>query len=190
MTIYLIRHGETQWNRQKLLQGSRDIPLNENGIDLARQTAEGLRRAGVRFDRVYTSPLDRAKTTARLLCPDRDLIVDERLREISFGDLEGTACPVLAEIPMPAPGGESSEEVQARAVACLRAVTADPANAGNTILLSTHGGVIRSILMHIKRIPHEDFWKGSVSKNCGVTILRAEGGDWTIAAENITFMAP
>ena len=52
MRLYLIRHGETEWNRQKRLQGSVDIPLNENGLAIARQTAEGLREAGMHFDRI------------------------------------------------------------------------------------------------------------------------------------------
>lgn len=59
MDIYLIRHGETEYNRQKRLQGVGDIPLNARGIELAEKTAEGLRE--ISFDKIYTSPLIRAK---------------------------------------------------------------------------------------------------------------------------------
>ncbi len=55
MDIYLIRHGETDWNKTKRLQGVTDIPLNACGIELAEKTAEGLK--DVPFDRIYTSPL-------------------------------------------------------------------------------------------------------------------------------------
>lgn len=187
MKLYFIRHGETDWNRQKRLQGNVDIPLNENGRAIARATALGMEKAGLHFDRVYSSPLSRARETARLLCPGQEIRVDERLREISFGDLEGTNYQVVAQLPMPAPGGESSRELQSRAMEFLGEMIADPENQGKKILISTHGAVIRSLLMYIKGIPHEDFWKGNVSKNCGVTILEAQEGKITLREENVVF---
>lgn len=89
MDIYLIRHGETDWNKEKKLQGVTDIPLNAYGIELAEKTAEGLK--DVPFDRIYTSPLIRAKKTAEIIRGNRpiDLVVKEELKEISFGDYEG-----------------------------------------------------------------------------------------------------
>ncbi|MCD7762698.1 MAG: histidine phosphatase family protein [Lachnospiraceae bacterium] len=66
MRLYIIRHGQTEWNSSYRLQGRTDVPLNENGRDLARKTGEGLTRAGVCFDRIYTSPLSRARETAEL----------------------------------------------------------------------------------------------------------------------------
>lgn len=187
MTLYWIRHGETDWNRQKRLQGNVDIPLNAQGLTIARETALGMKQAGLTFDRVYTSPLSRARATARILCPGRDLWVEERLREISFGDLEGTCYQEVSRLPMPAPGGESSQALQGRVAAFLAEVTACRENRGKRILVSTHGAVIRSLLMYIKGIPHEDFWQGSVSKNCGVTILEAQGGRITLQEENVVF---
>ena len=65
MDIYLIRHGETDYNRQKRLQGVTDIPLNAYGTELARKTSEGLKN--VPFDRIYTSPLVRARRTAEII---------------------------------------------------------------------------------------------------------------------------
>lgn len=55
MQIYIIRHGETDWNTKRLLQGATDIPLNQNGIEAARLTAEALKE--IPFDAIYTSPL-------------------------------------------------------------------------------------------------------------------------------------
>ena len=89
MTVYLFRHGETDWNKEKRLQGQSDVPLNEFGRELAVKTAEALK--GIRFGAAFSSPLCRAAETARILLGDRDvpLILDERLREIHFGECEG-----------------------------------------------------------------------------------------------------
>ena len=92
MLIYIIRHGETDWNTKRLLQGATDIPLNQNGIEVARLTAKALK--DVPFDVIYTSPLSRAVQTAEIMRRDRDIpiIPDERLKEISFGPYEGLCC--------------------------------------------------------------------------------------------------
>ena len=89
MKLYLIRLGETDWNIVKRLQGSTDIPLNENGEAIAKETCRAMN--DIHFDIIYTSPLKRAYRTAELVKGERDipLLIDERLREISFGDYEG-----------------------------------------------------------------------------------------------------
>ena len=89
MKLYMIRHGETNWNTVKRLQGATDIPLNENGEALARATCEGMK--DITLDMIFTSPLKRAYRTAELVKGERDipLIVDERIRESCFGDYEG-----------------------------------------------------------------------------------------------------
>ena len=187
MTLYLIRHGETDWNRQHRFQGSNDIPLNENGLAVARATAQGMAEVGLTFDRIYSSPLARAYETARIICPDQTIEIDDRLREVSFGDLEGEVYADVKTLPMPAPGGEDIPQLQSRVLACLEGIVADPANVGKRILVSAHGGVIRSIMMHLKNLPREEFWAGGVSKNCGVTILDVEGKNLTIREENKVF---
>ena len=90
MKLYLIRHGETDYNKMKRNQGQIDIPLNEYGRELARKTREGL--AEVPFDLCLCSPLSRARETAEIILEGRDIpiITDERLIEISFGRYEGT----------------------------------------------------------------------------------------------------
>lgn len=66
MRLYMVRHGETDWNKAKKVQGRADIPLNAYGRELAEKTAEGLR--GISFDLAYTSPLSRQKKQHRLFC--------------------------------------------------------------------------------------------------------------------------
>ena len=89
MKLYMIRHGQTEWNKEKRLQGRADIPLNAYGIQLAEETRDGL--LGVRFDIAFTSPLKRAKKTAQILLEGQEvkLIEDERIIEIGFGSYEG-----------------------------------------------------------------------------------------------------
>ena len=89
MRLYIVRHGETDWNRIHRVQGRTDIPLNDYGRRLARETAEGMKE--VRFDLGYTSPLLRAKETAQIILADRGvpLYEDSRIEELSFGSYEG-----------------------------------------------------------------------------------------------------
>ena len=92
MKIYMIRHGETDWNKKRKLQGQVDIPLNEFGRLLAKETAPAL--ADVPFAVCYTSPLKRAAETARLVLGDREvpIVPDKRIQEMSFGEFEGLCC--------------------------------------------------------------------------------------------------
>ncbi len=120
MYIYIMRHGETQWNKDGLIQGSSDIPLTDYGVKLAEITAEGFARDGIRFDRIYTSPLIRAVRTAEIIaskdlapgtCGKNDpgtggddgaaaesgMYIDDRLREMCFGHYEGTKLKELRQ---------------------------------------------------------------------------------------------
>ena len=89
MMMYIVRHGETDWNRMRRVQGHTDIALNDYGRLLARETAEGMK--GIHLDLCYTSPLSRARETAQIILGDRQIPVydDPRIEEISFGRYEG-----------------------------------------------------------------------------------------------------
>lgn len=199
MDIYLMRHGETEWNRIRRLQGIADIPLNENGIAEAKRAAEGLRE--VPFDRIYTSPLTRARQTAEIVRGDRqiEIIETDGLKEISFGEYEGLICQKEGyNIPDPdfprffedpenyrtAPGGESIQHLRERTLHFVRSVMEDPKNEGMTFLMTTHGAAIRGILSGLQDLPLKDFWSGRVHQNCGVTKIHAEGGTFRIEFEN------
>ena len=92
MVLYFIRHGETSWNVEGKMQGQTDIPLNENGIRLAQETAEGMKE--IPFDLCITSPLSRARQTAEIVLGGRKvpIIEDARIEELSFGNWEGIGC--------------------------------------------------------------------------------------------------
>ena len=202
MKIYLIRHGETDWNKLRRLQGQADIPLNEFGRQLARETEPALR--DVPFDRIYTSPLKRARETAELVTAGRNLpIIEEpRLKEMGFGEFEGLCCREEGwNIPDPgfrdffnAPekyrppkGGESFQQVSDRLESFLKELYATEELQNKTVLLSTHGAALCGILRLIKKNPMERYWDGGVHKNCAVTIVEVKDGKATILQEAGTY---
>lgn len=201
MRLYLIRHGETQWNKQKLLQGKTDNPLNENGIQVAKLTAEGLQ--DVTFDMVYSSPLCRAYETAQLVTRGRcPIVTDKRLEEIGFGIYEGYCCGregfnipdpkfrLFFENPekyQPPEGGESVKELCERSMDFLQELKENPENQGKTILISTHGATLRSMLVGIQKQPLSQFWRGGVHQNCAVSILGLEKGEFFIEQESVIY---
>ena len=85
--LYLIRHGKTALNHANVLQGRSDYPLNEEGIRQAEDAARMLK--DVHFDHVFTSPLIRAVQTAKIIAPEAEPVVDERLIEMDYGPYEG-----------------------------------------------------------------------------------------------------
>ncbi|MBP5726927.1 MAG: histidine phosphatase family protein, partial [Clostridia bacterium] len=87
--LYIIRHGKTDWNVRHKMQGRTDIPLNEEGRQMAEAAREEYR--DIHFDICFSSPLIRAKETAEILLRDRNIpiLTDDRLLEMSFGRFEG-----------------------------------------------------------------------------------------------------
>lgn len=201
MKMYIMRHGETDWNKVFRLQGRSDIPLNETGRRMAENAAKGLR--DVPFTRIYSSPLIRAYETASIVRGDRDIpiITDERIIEISFGANEGQKYdktkpgdyPELAkffrepDIYVPAEGGEAISELNARTADFIRFLADTYGNSDELILVTTHGAAIRGILSYVKGTAIRDFWKGGVQSNCGVTIMEVIDGSINIVSENVTF---
>lgn len=202
MKLYIIRHGETDWNVIKRFQGRSDIPLNEEGRRLARITSEALRE--VPFDKIYTSPLKRAYETAMIIKRDRDIPVIEepRIIEISFGEYEGLCCsrenynipdPEFMnffdkpEAYKPPKGAESIEQLKSRTADFLQEIVHNKTMENDTILVSTHGAALRGILSNLNNIRIEDFWKGGVHKNCAVTIVEVKNGQAFIIEEGKTY---
>ena len=180
MKLYIIRHGETEWNKEKKLQGQSDVPLNEYGRELAKITAEALK--DVVFDEIYASPLIRALETARIIKAERNINVktDDRLKEISFGVFEGVPSNELGEqfsnfffapeCYVPAEDGESYEELCIRAGKFLEEVIYPLKNTDKTVLIVAHGATNKALMLHLNKITIKDFWKGEFQKNCCVNL--------------------
>ena len=184
MKIYLIRHGETDWNKEGRLQGQADMALNEEGIRQAKVAAERL--SGLFFDRIYCSPLCRALVTAEIIKGDREipLAEDRRLLEIGFGRYEGRK---IAEIEQdtndpfhsffmapeqyaPPETAESFQAVYDRSRQFLRQELFPLEKRCGQVLLVAHGALNRSIVNPLAGIPLERFWELSM-ENCSVFVL-------------------
>ena len=88
MNLYVVRHGQTDWNKEGILLGNTDKELNEKGQEQAFQLKKELKR--IKFDCVITSPLDRTKETAKIITDRNDIIEHINLKERNYGELEGT----------------------------------------------------------------------------------------------------
>lgn len=163
-TVYIFRHGETDANAQKRMQGWLDVPLNTNGVAQAQALAQKL--AGVKFDCVYSSPLSRAVDTARAVVGDQQITTNGNLREWNMGDFCGhivrlTDSPADTPIDMLCdiiyapyallsnddyvpPNGESYNMFVARVRDALLDIVKN--SDGNTIAIATHTGVAKNII--------------------------------------------
>lgn len=159
LKLYLIRHGETQWNAEGRIQGHTDIELNEQGLEQARRLAARLSGEGA-FDAIYASPLRRAFHTATLIGDALQLpvIPDARLLERSLGALEGLTMSDIKEkfpqvhrawheggIRPHIPGEEARETFLERTRAFLQDVRAK--HHEGRVLVITHGGTINMLLL-------------------------------------------
>lgn len=202
MRLYIIRHGETEWNVLRRFQGRSDIPLNDEGRRLARITAEAL--SEVPFARIYTSPLKRAYETAMIIKGDRDIPVIEepRIIEIGFGEYEGLCCGKehynipdpdfmnffhKPEAYKPPRGAEGIDELKARTADFLQEIVYNKDMEHDTVLVSTHGAALRGLLSNISQVGIEDFWGSGVHKNCAVTIVEVKNGRMVITEEGKTY---
>ncbi len=200
MELYIIRHGETDWNVQKKLQGRSDTELNEYGIKLAEITSEALK--DIDFDIIYSSPLKRAYTTAEIMKRDRDipLIKDDRLIEMCFGIYEGAPA---SEVPAnfknffddPAhytapPQGETYEEVVARAQDFIDNVIVPASETMKRMMIVAHGALNRGIMISLNHEGIDKFWSGVFQRNCCVNIFEIDGNDYTMIENGKIFYEP
>lgn len=194
MLLYIVRHGETDWNTKKLFQGRTDIPLNEKGRRVAHLTKEGLK--DTKFDVAFCSPLKRAKETALILMEGRDVevIEENRLIEMSFGCYEGTPMvgnnenvdnffkrPELYQAPE---DGETIEEIFERGRDFLNELYANPDYQDSTILIATHGAMLNGLLCVIEDAPVTEYGQG-ILKNCSITKVEVTDGTPKILEKGI-----
>jgi broad specificity phosphatase PhoE len=200
MKVYLLRHGETDWNAVKRIQGKADIPLNERGREVARLTAEAMR--DIPFDVVFSSPLERACETARILSAGRGIAVrtDPRLREINFGEFEGALWKDIREKEeyaciyrffedpahyVPERGAESFESIFGRAEDFITEEVLPREKTCENMLIVAHGAFNRAFLACVRHMPKAEFWGSSRKpmKNCGVCLLEVRDGRIEILEE-------
>ena len=185
--LYLIRHGETQWNREKKYQGWSDIPLSEEGKRQALRLAERFQHIPV--DCIYASPLQRAYDTALPLARQKGLTVQrhECFKEINFGEWEGHTSVQLKEkfgAPFerfiqepylhPFPGEGSFQAVSQRIRQGLVQVWNQSQQKGEkTVVIVSHGGIIRLAVFLLLGIGMELYMKTWID-NTGITLFTFE----------------
>ncbi len=197
MELYIVRHGETVWNKAGKLQGSTDIQLNDFGRELAKITGEALKNT--RIDKIYTSPLIRAYETACLIRGDRDIpvIKDDRIKELCFGDLEGQVMNEMKKDPeshfknffeapdkyVPDENGESLEALCERTARFMDEVIIPQSNVCERIMIVGHGAMNKAIMCHIKGHGIDMLWSGGLQKNCNVIIVDYSDNKFTVIDE-------
>lgn len=162
VTIYLTRHGQTEWNIEKRLQGHGNSPLTDAGIKRAEELLKRLK--DIKIECIYTSPIERAYKTASILKGNKEieLITHDGLKEMNFGDFEGKITEeVMQENPdwdinlimqgnleMRAPNGETLAEVRERVSKAMDEIIKD--NDGKSILIVAHGITLKAIMNYFK----------------------------------------
>lgn len=195
MRLYIIRHGETDWNKAKRLQGQSDTELNDYGREIARATSEGLR--DIPFKYIYSSPLSRAYETAKILRRDRDIpiITDERLREVGFGIDEGKpyeerspGLHLFFDAPeeyVPTKEAESYHDLLARTQNFIEEIIVPMSQKEPdiTVMISGHGAMNMALITYLQHKPLSKFWDCVFQSNCAVNIFEIDGYDFTTLEE-------
>lgn len=177
MYIYLVRHGETDWNRERRIQGSTDIPLNETGRAQARATGSLLARR--RWSGIFASPLSRAMETAEIIADMVGLpapLPVPAIVERNYGAAEGCTdeeIDVLYPADVNVPGREPREAVARRVVPALVRLAEE--HHGESIIVVAHGGVIATVLAAVA--PEQPFGR---IRNGSVHSFRHDEGTLTL----------
>ena len=196
MRIFLIRHGETEWNKRNRLQGHSDTHLSPEGFHQAITLAE--HAPFQHIDAVYSSDLTRALSTANILAERFNLTTKilPELREMNYGDWEGRFISDLFKESPKAfgkfftaperchpPHGETFLECQARVMIGIREIIANHDN--QNVIVVSHGAAIRLILGAALDMPIHKMW-AIAQFNMALNVLRVDDGDLTVELVNDT----
>jgi 2,3-bisphosphoglycerate-dependent phosphoglycerate mutase len=197
--LVLVRHGESQWNLENRFTGWVDVPLTDTGRREAERAGQTLR--GMRFDRAFTSVLQRATETLDIILrgigqTDLPIERDAALNERHYGDLQGlnkaeTAAKFGAEqvhiwrrsYDVAPPGGESLKDTAARTLPYFERAIVPRLQAGENILVVAHGNSLRSIVMHLERLTREQVLELNLAT--GVPIVYDIAPDMSIRSKHI-----
>lgn len=194
--LYLIRHGETDWNATRRWQGHANVPLNDRGLRQAQLVAQRLQAEQVRFDAIYSSDLTRAYQTAWEIGAAVKVAVQllPPLREIDMGEWSGLTRDQIRERysveyrlleegqDIPRGGGETLSALRNRVLDTVDALVYH--NPDKTIVLVTHGGPIRAILKHIAGSSGMSVPPATHIGNTSITIIHCQADSWQIMSCN------
>ena len=199
--LVLLRHGQSQWNLENRFTGWVDVPLTDLGETEARRAGEKIKTAGLRFDRTFTSVLQRAIRTLELVLDvlgqtglpnERDQALNER----HYGDLQGLDKAETAKkfgdeqvrlwrrsYDVAPPGGESLENTAVRTLPYLQSNILPAVHAGQHVLVAAHGNSLRSIIMHLDGLAREEVL--SLELGTGVPVVYDLDAAGTVVSKEI-----
>ena len=169
-SVYLVRHGQTAWNKEEIFRGRTDVPLDETGLKQAELAAEYFK--GMEIDAIYSSPLSRALQTAQKIAQFHNLKVQplSGIIDMSFGDWEGRPHQEIREkdsktyrqwVEEPhlvrLPGGEGLDDVRGRAMAALKEVIRN--HPEKTLILVSHRVICKVLICAILGLDNSHFWQ-------------------------------
>ncbi len=173
MRVFIVRHGETDWNKNRMMQGNTDIPLNETGINQALEVSKLL--SDKKIDICYSSPLARAYETAKVICNNDNIITDRRLEERELGEFEGKSCDLYDSHYYwdrkvnPSDGGvESPNDLIIRVKSFYDEIKNKYEGKDLNILIVTHGAIVRSLNFIIEGYNDETDFSSFDVPNCHV----------------------
>lgn len=191
-TIYLTRHGQTEWNLEKRLQGHGNSPLTEFGLNRAKELSKRIK--DIDIDTIYTSPIERAYKTACIVKGDKNIEVKvhEGLKEMNFGDYEGKITEeVMKENPdwdisaimrgnleMRAPNGETLGEVRERVNSAMKEIIKE--NEDKNILIVAHGITLKAIMAFF----NDQEANNEVMEQASLTKVIVDGENFNIEFKN------
>lgn len=187
-TLYIVRHGQTDWNVQELTQGEADIPLNAEGIKQAKKIRQQLQ--DINFDVVFSSDLIRAKKTAEIIAMEKKFAIETTrlLRERRYGKFDGTPYQKMEKFHRtweklskkervnykPYKDYETDKEIIDRFITFIRETAV--MYPGKTVLIVCHGGIMRVLMNHLT---DKTYLTGSIS-NTAYIKLESDGVDFFI----------
>jgi broad specificity phosphatase PhoE len=192
--VYLVRHGQTAWNKEEIFRGRADVPLNESGLKEAELAAEYFR--GKEVDAIYSSPISRALQTAEKIARVLGLKVvpHSGITDMSFGDWEGRPIrevekndpdrfrlwqeePHLLKVPR----GETLDEVRTRTMAALEEVISS--HLQGTVILVSHRVITKVLICAILGLDNSHFWQID-QDTTAINLIRYQNGKYALSLMN------
>ncbi len=179
MKLFLVRHGQSEWNLANRFTGWKDVDLTEKGVEEAEKAGELLKNE--KFDEAFTSDLIRAQRTLDIILKEthrEDIPVtkNQALNERDYGDLTGLnkddARKEFGEEQVhiwrrsydtPPPGGESLKDTRARVLPYFKEKIIPEIKAGKNILIAAHGNSLRALVMYLENLSPEDILKKEIA---------------------------
>ena len=195
-SIYLVRHGQTAWNKEEIFRGRTDVPLDETGLKQAELAAEYFK--GMEIHGIYSSPLVRAWQTAEKIAQSHSVKVQplDGIIDLSFGNWEGHPHQEIKKIDserykqwveephrVRLPGGESLDEVRIRSMAALEEVIQK--HPGKTLVLVSHRVINKVLICGILGIDNSHFWQIG-QDTTAINLFQYKNGKYVLSILNET----